>query len=167
MTSKSPSQRYHRRSLLLSGLIIIVFLLIIYWLAGVLFPFAIGGVLAYILFPIVKVLERAMPWREERPTLSRIIAIALVFVVALGAIAGAMVLVIPQIVNEVTVFISNLPEFFQAAQATIEQLNREYAERIPEEIKQIYGRDWRTPLISSSGPFRTLFKSGRIYNQCF
>jgi predicted PurR-regulated permease PerM len=113
-------------------------LFIIYRLAGVLFPFAIGGVLAYVLFPIVRVLERVMPWREKRPNLSRVIAIAIVFVVALGIIAGSLALIIPQIVNEATQFISNLPKIFQDARVTVEQLNREYTERIPEEIKQKY-----------------------------
>jgi predicted PurR-regulated permease PerM len=130
------NQRDHRRSLLISGAIIIILLFIIYRLAGVLFPFAIGGVLAYMLFPIVRVLERVMPWQEKRPTLSRIIAIAIVIVVALGIIAGSLALIIPQIVNEATLFIADLPEIFQDARATIEQLNREYTERIPEEIKQ-------------------------------
>ena len=55
---------------------------------------------------------------------------------ALGIIAGSLALIIPQIVNEATLFIANLPEIFQDARATIEQLNREYTERIPEEIKQ-------------------------------
>jgi predicted PurR-regulated permease PerM len=130
------NQRDHRRSLLISGAIIIILLFIIYRLAGVLFPFVIGGVLAYMLFPIVRVLERVMPWRERRPTLSRIIAIAIVIVVALGIIAGSLALIIPQIVNEATLFIADLPEIFQTARATVEQLNREYTERIPEEIKQ-------------------------------
>jgi predicted PurR-regulated permease PerM len=132
----TSNQRDHRRSLLLSGAIIVVLLLIIYWLAGVIFPFAIGGVLAYILFPIVRLLERVMPWREKRPNLSRVIAIAVVFVGALGIVAGALVLVIPQIVAEATVFISSLPRIFEEARSTIGQLNREYAERVPEEIKQ-------------------------------
>ena len=130
------NQRDHRRSLLITAAIIIVLLFIIYRLASVLFPFAIGGVLAYMLFPIVRMLERVMPWQERRPTLSRIIAIAIVIVVALGIIAGSLALIIPQIVNEATQFISNLPEIFQDARATVEQLNREYTERIPEEIKQ-------------------------------
>ena len=125
------NQRDHRRSLLISGAIIIILLFIIYRLAGVLFPFAIGGVLAYMLFPIVRMLERVMPWQERRPTLSRIIAIAIVIVVALGIIAGSLALIIPQIQ-----FISNLPEIFQDARATVEQLNREYTERIPDQIKQ-------------------------------
>ena len=63
------NQRAHRRSLLIIGAIIIILLFIIYRLAGVLFPFAIGGVLAYMLFPIVRVLERVMPWQERRPNL--------------------------------------------------------------------------------------------------
>jgi predicted PurR-regulated permease PerM len=130
------NQRDHRRSLLISGAIIIILLFIIYRLAGVLFPFAIGGALAYMLFPIVRVLERVMPWQEKRPTLSRIIAIAIVIVVALGIIAGSLALIIPQIVNEATLFIADLPEIFQDARATVEQLNREYTERIPEGIKQ-------------------------------
>src|ERR671914_1850991 len=130
------NQRDHRRSLLISGAIIIILLFIIYRLAGVLFPFAIGGVLAYMLFPIVRVLERVMPWQERRPALSRVIGIAIVVVGALGVIAGSLALIIPQIVNEATKFIADLPEFFQAAQATIGQLNRQYTERIPEGIKQ-------------------------------
>jgi predicted PurR-regulated permease PerM len=130
------NQRDHRRSLLISGAIIIILLFIIYRLAGVLFPFAIGGALAYMLFPVVRVLERVMPWQEKRPTLRRVIAIAIVIVGALGIIAGSLALIIPQIVNEATAFIADLPEFFQAAQATVGQLNRQYTERIPEGIKQ-------------------------------
>jgi predicted PurR-regulated permease PerM len=130
------NRRDHRLSLLISGAIIIILLFIIYRLAGVLFPFIIGGALAYILFPIVKVLEGVMPWQERRPTLSRIITIAIVIVVALGIMAGSLALIIPQIVNEATEFIADLPGFFQAARATIEQLNQEYTERIPEGIKQ-------------------------------
>jgi predicted PurR-regulated permease PerM len=130
------NQRDHRRSLLISGAIIIILLFIIYRLAGVLFPFAIGGALAYMLFPIVRVLERVMPWQEKQPTLSRIIAIAIVIVIALGIIAGSLALIIPQIVNEATLFIADLPEIFQDARATVEQLNREYTKRIPEGIKQ-------------------------------
>jgi predicted PurR-regulated permease PerM len=113
-----------------------ILLFILYWLAGVLFPFVIGGVLAYMLFPVVRVLERVMPWQEKRPTLSRVIAIVVVIVVALGAIAGSLALIIPQIVEEATTFISKLPEFFQDAQVTVGQLNRQYTERIPEGIKQ-------------------------------
>src|SRR5918999_391856 len=130
------NQRDHRRSLLISGAIIIILLFIIYRLAGVLFPFAIGGVLAYMLFPIVRVLERVMPWQERRPTLSRVIAIAIVIVVALGLIAGSLALIIPQIVSEATLFIADLPKIFQDARITIEQLNQQYTERIPEGIKQ-------------------------------
>jgi predicted PurR-regulated permease PerM len=130
------NQRDHRCSLLISGAIIIILLFIIYRLAGVLFPFVIGGVLAYMLFPIVRVLERVMPWQEKRPTLSRVIAIAIVIVVALGIIAGSLTLIIPQIVNEATLFIADLPKILQDARATVEQLNREYTERIPEGIKQ-------------------------------
>jgi predicted PurR-regulated permease PerM len=71
------NQRDHRCSLLISGAIIIILLFIIYRLAGVLFPFVIGGVLAYMLFPIVRVLERVMPWHERRPTLSRVLPLPL------------------------------------------------------------------------------------------
>jgi predicted PurR-regulated permease PerM len=64
------------------------------------------------------------------------IAIAIVVVVALGIIAGSLALIIPQIVNEATLFIADLPKILQDARATVEQLNREYTERIPEGIKQ-------------------------------
>lgn len=130
------TDKSHRRSLILAGAVIVALLLVIYWLAGALFPFALTGVLAYALFPVVRSLERVMPWRERFPNASRGIAIGFVLVIVVAAFGGVLVLVIPFIAREATDFWVSFPEFFRAARLTIEQLNREYANRIPAEVRQ-------------------------------
>ena len=126
----------HRRSLILAGAVIIALLLVIYWLAGALFPFAITGVLAYALYPVVKNLERVIPWRKRFPNVSRGVAVGLVLLVGAGIIGGILALVIPLIGREVGDFWVSFPNFFRAARLTLEQMNREYANRIPGEIRQ-------------------------------
>jgi predicted PurR-regulated permease PerM len=126
----------HRRSLVLAGAVLFVLLLVIYWLAGALFPFAIAGVLSYALFPLVKDLEGLMPWRARFPNASRGISIGLVLLVVLASIGGITALVLPLIAREAADFWFGFPEFFREARVTIERLNLEYVDRIPVEVRQ-------------------------------
>ena len=130
------SRRQQRLGLVLAGAIVVAVVLLLYWQAGVLFPFAVSGVLAYVLYPAVRALERVMPWRTRRPGLSRIVSITLIYSVALTLIAGVLALIAPRIVEESTDFISEFPQLFRSARATLEQWNQQYAARVPEEIRQ-------------------------------
>lgn len=56
-----PSRRQQRLGLVLTGSMVVAMVLILCWQAGVLFPFAVSGVLAYVLYPGVQVLERLCP----------------------------------------------------------------------------------------------------------
>ena len=106
------SRRQQRLGLVLAGAIVVAVVLLLYWQAGVLFPFAVSGVLAYVLYPAVRALERVMPWRTRRPGLSRIVSITLIYSVALTLIAGVLALIAPRIVEESTDFISEFPQLF-------------------------------------------------------
>lgn len=130
------SRRQQRLGLVFAGTIIFVVVLLLFWQAGVLFPFAVSGVLAYVLYPAVRILERVMPWRSRRPGLSRIVSIALIYIVALAVIAGVLALIAPRIIRESTEFIREFPQLFRSARATLEQWNQQYAERVPEGIRQ-------------------------------
>lgn len=130
------SRRQQRLGLVLAGAIVVAVVLLLYWQAGVLFPFAVSGVLAYVLYPAVRALERVMPWRTRRPGLSRIVSITLIYSVALTLIAGVLALIAPRIVEESTDFISEFPQLFRSARATLEQWNQQYAARVPEETRQ-------------------------------
>jgi len=62
-------QRLHpsdiRLRLLLVTASVIVVLVLLMLARGALFPFILSSALAYLLYPVVRALERLMPWRER------------------------------------------------------------------------------------------------------
>ena len=111
-------------------------ILLIYLLRGALFPFIVGTALAYMLHPIVKLLERLLPWSREYPNVSRLASIIVVYLVALAVITGSLLIIIPPAFEQATAFAESLPLFFDNAQITVEAWNEQLTGSIPEEIRQ-------------------------------
>ena len=65
----------HRKRMILVVVSVIAVFLLLYVSRNALFPFAIAGIFAYVLFPAVRGLERVMPWRNKHPDIARIAAI--------------------------------------------------------------------------------------------
>ena len=86
----TSSIRHKRFILLATGAVVVVALGVLYLLGSVLLAIGLSGVIAYTLLPVVKLLEWGMPWRRRHPDLSRVTAIVIVFIVALGAVAGVL-----------------------------------------------------------------------------
>ena len=112
-----PQARRNRLMLVAAGTGLILALLVL--ARGALFPFILSGALAYLLFPIVKRLESWMPWRHRWPGASRIVAILVIYVVAIAAVVGALAIIIPPAVRQTTEFIDDIPELFASARETI------------------------------------------------
>ncbi len=89
-----------------AGVAVVVVLLFGAWLmgdmAGLLWPFVTSFVLAYLLSPLVGLMERWM---------SRTIAIALIVVVILGALSGIGIVVIPLVTQEILDFSRRIPVY--------------------------------------------------------
>ena len=89
-----------------AGVTIVVVLLFGAWLmgdmAGLFWPFVTSFVLAYLLSPLVGLMERWM---------TRTIAIALIVVVILGALSGIGIVVIPLVTQEILDFGSRVPDY--------------------------------------------------------
>lgn len=104
---------------LLSVTIIAVFILGIFMLlrdfiatfSGVLWPLAVAGVLAMIFRPFVIFLQR-------RAHFSRTWSIITLFIVALLAVTGALLLVVPTLVDQTLLLVEYLPELFQRLRET-------------------------------------------------
>ena len=131
-----PSIGQKRVILLATGAAVVVALIVLYLLGNVLLTIGLSAVIAYTLLPVVKLLERGMPWRRRHPDLSRVSAILIIFVVGLGFVAGVLLLVVPPMIHEAGVFVEEFPRFFNSARLTVERWIAVYADRIPEEIKQ-------------------------------
>jgi len=128
-----PQARRNRLLLVAVGVVVVAGLLVL--ARGTLFPFILSGVLAYILFPIVRAVESWMPWRERWPNLSRIAAIWMIFLLALAVVAGVLALIVPPALSQGSDFIDEVPDYYASARAAIEGWNEEYADRIPEDVK--------------------------------
>lgn len=109
--------------------------LVLYWLKGALFPFILGIILAYVLYPLVSRLERIMPWSRRRPGWGRAAVILLVYMLAAGVLGGALFLIIPPAFEQATAFFGSLPDLYMRARITIESWDQQYADKIPEDIR--------------------------------
>ena len=127
--------RQKRRRLIAAGAVVIATLLVLYLLGTVLLTLGISVVVAYILLPVARLLERAVPRRDRREGFSRGIAVSVIFVGILGLMAGVLALVVPPTVEQGQRFAEEFPEFFTSARATVEGWLARYTEQIPPDIR--------------------------------
>ena len=129
----STAARRNRFILITAGMIVIAALL--YVARGALFPFILAGLLAYLLIPLVRLLERITPWRKRWPKVTRLGAVIVINVLAIALLVGILATVIPLAVKETSHFIEGIPDLYNSARETLESLNEEYTSRVPENIR--------------------------------
>ncbi len=103
---------------------------------GALLPFIAAIILAELLHPTVSFLENRIPWRARWPQASRIAAILVIYVVAAGLLAGLLYLTVPTLFRESRQFVDTLPDLYEDARAAVEDWSQEYADRVPEEVRE-------------------------------
>lgn len=111
-----------------------VVLWIVFQARGVLFPFAIGLALAYLLLPLVRRVERVLPFAVTHTRQARLLAVVLVylaFIVVLG-LAGAMLL--PMLFRQISNFITTLPEMWTETQRVFQTWTIEARQQLPPEL---------------------------------
>ena len=116
----NPELKRKRRYLVAMAAVVTVTLVLLYLLGSVLLALGLSVAAAYVLLPVARLLERAMPWRRDRPGLSRGIAVTVIFIAVLGILAGLLALVIPPTVEQGQRFAEGFPEIFQSARGTVE-----------------------------------------------
>ena len=117
--------------------VVVVTLVAVYFLGTVLLTLGISAVIAYVMLPVARLLERGMPWRHRRPDLSRGIAIGIIFLVALAVLGGILAAVIPPTIQQSREFIADFPAFFREARETVEGWIARYEHLIPPEARDI------------------------------
>ena len=125
----------HRKRMVLVVVSMVVIFLLLYIARGALFPFVIGGVFAYVLFPAVKGLERLMPWRNRHPDAARVAAISVIYIIALTILIGLLALIIPPAVRQSTSLIEDLPTIYTEAREAVEELVERFADDIPQDVR--------------------------------
>ena len=87
--------------------------------SGVIAPFVIGGVLAFILTVPLRAIESKLLKKVSKPALKRVLAVALTLLALLLVISLVFWLLIPQLIETVNSLIPTLSDFFGKAQGKI------------------------------------------------
>lgn len=102
-------------------------------LIGILMPFIVGGVIAYLLAPCHNMLCRTLdsylslklkPSRSKQ--LSGFLAVLLSILLGLGVVVGLVALVVPQLISSITGLINSMPTYLDQTGAWLDQILQNY-----------------------------------------
>ncbi len=125
------------RRLWLAGalLTVVAALTALYLLRGVLLTLGLSAVIAYILFPLARQLERIIPGGERRTGLRRSLAVSLIFLAFLGLLTAAVGMVIASLISQGQRFVADFPQFIADARSTLEFWIADYHRFVPAALR--------------------------------
>lgn len=131
-----PTALSLRRQLIFWACALLVFIALLWLLGDVLLPFVAGMVLAYLLDPVVRKLQRI--------GLSRPIASVLIVVVAIGLITFALIMLLPILGDQIAGFVDRMPQYFERIRLLVQEqsqswLGRLIGDKLPDAQKQLGG----------------------------
>lgn len=127
-----PAHRY--RTILVAGTVAL--LLVLLWLAREsLSPFVIGSILAYLLLPVVRRIERGLPaWGRLRQA-RRTVAILLVYVATVATLYLCIRLIVPPLADQIGDIVERAPELINQARERADTWLEQYHAAVPDEIE--------------------------------
>ncbi len=136
LTSISLTDTGRRRARLAAAVAVALAIVAIAWqLLGVLLPFLVSGVVAYLLLPLVKLADRT-PWAKRRPNLNRALFAGLATALVILAVLGALSLGIFRLVDGSLTLAERAPGVISEARAIWEELLYVYDTRVPDDIRE-------------------------------
>jgi predicted PurR-regulated permease PerM len=118
------------------GLGVIIVLWVLYLLRTIIFPFAIGLVLAYLLMPVVSWLERKLPPREKWPGFKRVFSILLAFILLICLIGGFFYFIVTAVMDASVRLLENAPYFLGESLYRVQEWFNSIIQQLPLEIQQ-------------------------------
>lgn len=102
---------------------------------GALVPFAIGGIVAYLLAPLVRLIQQSFPQTGRFAAASRPLSILGAYVITGGLIAAAGMYLIPPLAQQTVSFVESIPTYQEDVEREAAGLVREYEQLVPEAIR--------------------------------
>ncbi len=125
-----------RQVLLLAAVsVALIALLFLSLLGPVLIALGLSVIIAYMLLTPVRLIERAMPWKDARPELSRNLSIAIAYLLLIAIVAGIMVSAVPSVVEESRQFADEAPTLFRSVRETVEGWIERYTDEVPVSVR--------------------------------
>ena len=117
-----------------------------------LLPFALGGIAVYILTPLVDRLAALVPVRSHRgDVVRRGVAVLVLYVVVGLVLFGLGFALVPVAADQIARFVDELPDLLTAARRELNELLREYHDRVPIAAQERIGgyvQEWTDSLAS-------------------
>lgn len=134
MSTARGWQRHWRLELILAGIILLV--LVLYALRSVILPFVVGIVLAYLLLPVIKWVERKLPGKGGWAGFKRIVLILLIYILLFGAASVFAFYIISALIHSFIELVNNAPAYISSSIATVQQWLEFARGRFPPEVQQ-------------------------------
>lgn len=100
-----------RQQLIAWGLVAVVFLAVLWWLGGVIFPFVLGAAIAYALDPVAD--------RLEALGLSRVLSVIIIAIFAVLAFVATILLIVPLLISQGAALAEQIARAIEAGPAAI------------------------------------------------
>ena len=127
-----------RRLRLLAALAAAILALAIIWkLLAVLLPFLLSGVVAYLLVPLVNLMERRTPWGRRRPGATRMAMAGLILLVLILAGLAVVGLGLLRIIGQSSAWVEQAPGLVADARHIYDATLAEYEQRVPADIREV------------------------------
>ena len=167
LVSSSPSARSIVRVVLIVLLLLAVrdFLgIVISSLTYLFFMIVLAIFFAYLINPLVNLIQRPFENVARGKLMPRSLAIALSFLLVFSVIATAVYLLAPKISEQAKTFATNIPTYTTAVQSSINDINRRLDRMRVSDSFQTQLNDRINAILDSAGTFiTTLFGLGAIY----
>ena len=123
---------------MLAALAVAVIALVVIWkLLAVLLPFLLSGLVAYLLLPLVNVVERRTPWGRRRPRLARMVMAGLLLLLLLLAILVVLAIGVLGIIGQTAALVERAPDLVAETQEIYRAAIAEYESRVPPNIREM------------------------------
>jgi len=157
--------RAQRARALVTLTLLLLVAILLYMARKALLPFVLGAVFAYVVLPLINLLDSCMRPRFRGRRLSRTLSVLVVYVLVIAILLGALRFVIPPIATQVGSLTQLLPDFarkvYSAAPDVVQDWLDKYNEVVPEDIRLALQRSIENTIQSliaalQAGAFKTL-----------
>jgi predicted PurR-regulated permease PerM len=125
----------HRKRLMLVALALIVVFWVLWSARQSLVPFMIGGLLAYLMTPLVGAFQSVFPKRGWLNSVGQTVAILLAYSILAGVLVVAGFYLIPPLIRETVDFVEQFPKYWTSIQRESNVLIMYYESEVPDRFK--------------------------------
>ena len=115
----------------------VVALLVVWQLLSVLLPFLLSGLVAYLLLPLVNVVERRTPLGRRRPRLTRMVMAGLLLLLVTLAVLIVLAVGVLRIIDQSAALVERAPDLAAETQEIYRAAIAAYESRVPPNIREM------------------------------